>query len=202
MSELTSLKVYQLSTCLKDKALGKKCQESDYCFTGTTFKKAQGALVEKGFKITKVNDKVIKAEKNDVSFDFRPCSGGSVETHVKKNSKFTMDAIWEDENGQVHNPIGGLEDLMNKVLRTTSGTKKNGTAIRSLRYMVTHDMNPTSDLVEYLRSQEALVDLKTTSNYVLKKELAAMMEKSVEKTLSTLSRTPLLRDYLLKQVTL
>ena len=125
------MKIYRVGGAIRDRILKLKAKDSDYVVVGST----EGEMIEKGFKKigkdfpvflhpeTNEEYALARKEKNIGSghkafnFDFSP--EVSLEEDLKRRD-ITINAIAEDEHGNLIDPYGGIDDLKNGVIRHVS----------------------------------------------------------------------------------
>ncbi len=125
------MKIYRVGGAIRDRILKLKAKDSDYVVVGST----EGEMMEKGFKKigkdfpvflhpeTKEEYALARKERNIGSghkafnFDFSP--EVSLEEDLKRRD-ITINAIAEDEYGNLIDPYGGIDDLKNGVIRHVS----------------------------------------------------------------------------------
>ena len=125
------MKIYRVGGAIRDRILKLKAKDSDYVVVGST----EGEMIERGFKKvgkdfpvflhpeTKEEYALARKERNIGSghkafnFDFSP--EVSLEEDLKRRD-ITINAIAEDEYGNLIDPYGGIDDLKNGVIRHVS----------------------------------------------------------------------------------
>ena len=125
------MKIYKVGGAIRDKILKLKVEDSDYVVVGST----EEEMIKRGFRKVgkdfpvflhpKTNEEyaLARKEKNIGSghkafaFDFSP--EVSLEEDLKRRD-ITINAIAEDEDGNLIDPYGGIDDLKNGVIRHVS----------------------------------------------------------------------------------
>tara|TARA_B100000886_G_scaffold63965_1_gene39912 strand:+ start:660 stop:1670 length:1011 start_codon:yes stop_codon:yes gene_type:complete len=125
------MKIYRVGGAIRDRILNLKVEDSDYVVVGST----EGEMIDKGFrKVGKDFPVFLHPETNEeyalarkernigtghkaFNFDFSP--EVSLEEDLKRRD-ITINAIAEDEYGNLIDPYGGIADLKNGVIRHVS----------------------------------------------------------------------------------
>ncbi len=125
------MKIYKVGGCVRDKLLGIKSSDNDYVVVGATHEdmlKLKFKPVGKDFPvylhpITKEEYALARLEKKTNSghkgFSFTTSKNVSLEDDLKRRD-ITINAIAEDELGNLIDPFGGINDLNKKLIRHVS----------------------------------------------------------------------------------
>jgi tRNA nucleotidyltransferase/poly(A) polymerase len=125
------MKVYKVGGAIRDKILKLKVEDSDYVVVGSN----EEEMIKKGFRKVgkdfpvflhpKTNEEYALARKErnkgfgHKAFDFDFSPEVSLEEDLKRRD-ITINAIAEDEDGNLIDPYGGIDDLKNGVIRHVS----------------------------------------------------------------------------------
>lgn len=125
------MKIYKVGGCVRDKLLGIKSLDNDYVVVGATHEdmlKLKFKPVGKDFPvylhpITKEEYALARLEKKTnpghTGFSFIASKNVSLEDDLKRRD-ITINAIAEDEAGNLIDPFGGINDLNKKLIRHIS----------------------------------------------------------------------------------
>ena len=125
------MKIYKVGGSVRDKILGKLAQDNDYVVVGATVKE----MLEQGYKQVgkdfpvflhpETNEEYALARKERKTslghkgFDFNFEKDVTLEEDLYRRD-LTINAIAEDEDGNLIDPFNGLEDIKRKKLKAVS----------------------------------------------------------------------------------
>ena len=126
-----SIKVYKVGGCIRDKLLGIKSDDIDYVVVGGTYKD----MLDRGYRSvgrdfpvflhpkTRAQYALARVEKKSGvgyhGFQFDTNADITLEQDLKRRD-ITINAIAEDESGNLIDPFNGISDLHNKLIRHVS----------------------------------------------------------------------------------
>ena len=122
------MKIYKVGGSVRDKILGKSAQDNDYVVVGATVKE----MIEQGYKQVgkdfpvflhpETNEEYALARKErkislgHKGFDFNFEKDVTLEEDLYRRD-LTINAIAEDEDGNLIDPFNGLEDIKKKKIK-------------------------------------------------------------------------------------
>lgn len=125
------MKIYKVGGCVRDRLLGLSVSDNDYVVVGSSPEEMESLGYEsvgKDFPVflhpkTKEEYALARTETKTgqgyKGFSFRFGRDVTLEEDLKRRD-LTINAIAEDEEGNLIDPYGGLEDIKNKTIRHTS----------------------------------------------------------------------------------
>ncbi len=131
------MKIYLVGGAVRDKILGIPVKDRDYLVVGSTPEE----MVELGYKPIGKNFPVFlhpktneeyalartekKIGKGYHGFEFYTSPNVTLEEDLMRRD-ITINAIAEDEDGNIYDPYNGIKDIENKVIRKVSSSFKEG----------------------------------------------------------------------------
>ena len=220
-------KIYRVGGCIRDKILGIDSKDIDFTFVlenldqtvEAGFKQMEEWMKERGFEIFlstpdmfTIRAKFPKGDKNEgLVADFvmarkevgyvegtrRPILElGSVEDDLIRRD-FTLNALAEDEDGNLIDLFGGQEDLAKGLLRTPLDPKITMMddplrILRALRFSITKGFNIDLKIWDAMLQPEILEKLKTTVSVErMREEVFKMMKHDTPKSLRLINQVDL-----------
>jgi tRNA nucleotidyltransferase/poly(A) polymerase len=113
----------------------------------------------------------------------------------------TLNALAKDDEGNIIDYFGGLEDLNNRILRTPLDPTKtfDDDALRILRFIrfsITKGFSIPNDISNVIRCYDYELKMKVVSTERIREELIKCFKHNTLETLIVLNNFPLLRDYI------
>lgn len=113
---------------------------------------------------------------------------------------FTLNAMAEDEDGNIIDLFGGMEDLKNRVLKTPLPTHQTFDddplrILRAVRFSITKGFNLSSDITFALHQYDYETKMGVVSAERIREELYKCFKHDTMKTIITLNKYFRLRDY-------
>ena len=220
-------KIYRVGGCIRDKILGIDSKDIDFTFVlenldqtvEAGFKQMEEWMKERGFEIFlstpdmfTIRAKFPKGDKNEgLVADFvmarkevgyvegtrRPILElGSVEDDLIRRD-FTLNALAEDEDGNLIDLFGGQEDLAKGLLRTPLDPKITMMddplrILRALRFSITKGFSIDLKIWDAMLQPEILEKLKTTVSVErMREEVFKMMKHDTPKSLRLINQVDL-----------
>lgn len=165
-------KIYLVGGAVRDKLLGKKIHDYDYCITGMTKKNFEELLPEA--KLVGKSFPVYLLEKNEIAFarkerkvfeghkgfkvDFNP--NITIEEDLKRRD-FTINAMAVNlEDNKLIDPYNGRKDLQNKVIKATSKSFQEDPLriYRATRFASQLDFKVYDDTLKMMRETKDKLD--------------------------------------------
>ena len=112
----------------------------------------------------------------------------------------TLNALAKDDNGEIIDYFGGLEDLRNRVLKTPLEPTKTFDddplrIIRFIRFTITKGFSIPNEIVNVFRNYDYETKMGVVSNERIREELLKCFKYNTLDTLRVLNRFSDLRDY-------
>jgi poly(A) polymerase len=112
----------------------------------------------------------------------------------------TLNALAKDDNGEIIDYFGGLEDLRNRVLKTPLEPTKTFDddplrIIRFIRFTITKGFSIPNEIVNVFRNYDYETKMGVVSNERIREELLKCFKYNTLDTLRELNRFSDLRDY-------
>lgn len=202
-------KLYKVGGCVRDAILGVKTKDIDYSFIfeeiDTTitpdeyFIKMKNILESIGVEIFQLRPDcfTIRGRLNGESVDYVM---GRKETYPNPESRiplvemgnlyeelrrrdFTVNAIAEDENGNLIDPFGGVKDIERRILRCPISPLQSFNddplrMLRAFRFAITKDFKIGTDIREVIMESESMWDKfsKVVSQERIREEMYKMFK--------------------------
>lgn len=114
---------------------------------------------------------------------------------------FTVNAMAEDENGDIIDPFYGRVDLLNKNLRTPQSIEKSFDddplrILRAIRFSITKGLTIPMDMTNAIREYDYNSKMGVVSNERIREELYKCFKYDTPRTIFDLNRFHGLRDYI------
>jgi len=114
---------------------------------------------------------------------------------------FTLNAMAEDEDGDIIDLFGGKEDLKNKVLKTPRDTNETFNddplrILRAIRFSITKGFKIPSDMQDIIYNYNYVDKMGVVSGERIREELLKCFKKDTKATLSQLMMYPRLLEYI------
>jgi tRNA nucleotidyltransferase/poly(A) polymerase len=115
----------------------------------------------------------------------------------------TLNALAKDDNGNIIDYFGGLEDLNNRILRTPLDPIKTFDddalrIIRFIRFSITKGFSIPNDITNVIRNYDYESKMGVVSTERIREELLKCFKFDTLKTLTELNRFQNLRDYIFR----
>lgn len=215
-------KIFKVGGCVRDGLLGVKTKDIDFTFVlddlnktvGEGFKEMEQWMIDQGFtiflsvpemftirakfpsdhKFAKLDADFVMARKEVgyVEGTRRPILElGTLEDDLVRRD-FTVNAMAEDEDGNIIDLFNGLEDLKFMLLRTPLDPKDTFMddplrMIRALRFVITKDFRMFSDIWNAMKQPHILAKLsQTVSSERIREEVLKMMAADTPRTIRLL----------------
>lgn len=216
------MQFFEVGGALRDALMGKPSKDLDYAVEAPSFEVMKLELVKRGLEIFLVKPEylTIRAKtRGGLVADYALCRRDSTETDGRRPNyvqpasiledlarrDFTVNAMARTEAGQLLDPYGGREHCASKTLEFVGDPRQrireDGLRVlRGYRFVVTHDMLPTTDTEDALNSSLAASMLHRVSPDRMREELAKMFEHDTLKSmrlfrgLSTMIHRAIFRD--------
>ncbi len=215
-------KIFKVGGCVRDKLLGVKTKDIDFTFVlddlsktvEQGFKEMEQWMRDQGFtifqsvpemftirakfpidhKFAKLDADFVMARK-EVGYEQgtrRPILElGTLEDDLVRRD-FTVNAMAEDEDGNIIDLFNGMEDLKNGILRTPLDAKITMVddplrILRALRFSITKDFTISADIWEAIQQPNILKKLEqTVSHERIREELLKMFKFNTPRTIRLL----------------
>lgn len=189
---MQNFKIYKVGGAVRDKLLGIPNKDNDYVVVGATVED----MIALGYKpvgkdfpvflhpITHEEYALARTERKSgigyKGFRFYTDKSISIEEDLKRRD-LTINAIAEDESGNIIDPYGGVTDLKNKLIRHVSDafTEDPLRVMRTARFAARFNFNVASEtmgLIKLIANQPN--ELKSLS----KERIQTELDKAVEQT--------------------
>lgn len=127
---------------------------------------------------------------------------GTLEDDLSRRD-FTINAMAEDENGNIIDLFGGQEDLRNKTLRTPQSVRKSFDddplrILRAIRFAITKDMNIGMGMWNVIESYDYNEKMGVVSTERIREELLKCFKYDTIQTLWYLNQFKTLSEYIFK----
>jgi len=187
-----TVKFYQVGGCVRDRMLGLKPKDIDYSVEAPSYDAMRDAIEARGGRIfletpqyhtirakygTEVVDFVLCRKDGEYKDGRRPenVEMGTLMDDLARRD-FTMNAMAEDEDGNLIDPFDGLGAIKQGVISCVGSAEDrfNEDALRMLRavrFSITKGMLLDSPISEYLRNQDNVEKLKQVSIERIREEL-------------------------------
>ena len=207
------VKYYKVGGCVRDTILGLKSKDIDFCCECSSFEKMREDIVARGGVIflEKPEYLTIRAKLNGEAADFVVCrsdssyhdgrrpdftSIGSLALDLARRD-FTMNAIAEDENGELIDPFNGIDDIKAKIIRCVGDTGDRLTEdalrmLRAIRFSITKGFQIHEDIIHFIQCGYSL--LLNISEDRIRDEIEKCLRFDTLKTLKTLEFFDGVRD--------
>ncbi len=219
---MMSMQFYEVGGALRDAFMGRQSKDLDYAVEAPSLEVLQLELVRRGLEIFLVKPEylTIRAKtRGGLVADYVLCRKDSAEGDGRRPASvdpatiyedlarrdFTVNAMARTEAGQLLDPYGGREHCASKTLEFVGDPRQrireDGLRVlRGYRFMVTHDLLPTTDTEDALNSSLAASMLHRVSPDRMREELAKMFAHDTLKSmrlfrdLSTMIHRAIFRD--------
>jgi tRNA nucleotidyltransferase (CCA-adding enzyme) len=220
------IKFYQVGGCVRDRLLGKKSKDIDYSVEAPSFEIMKRAVAircganpddEEDFnrviKVVKPEFVTIRAIDPKLGgVDFVLCrkdgkySDGRRPDSIEMGTladdlarrDFTVNALAEDENGNIIDLFDGQTDLNNRILRCVGGTERlredSLRMLRAIRFQITKGFWPDKDLESFLMDANNVSLLDTLPIERIRDEIMKCMEFDTLETLHVLNKYHQIRN--------
>lgn len=216
-------KFYKVGGCVRNKLLNIPIEDIDYCVEAESYEHMRNAILEKGIKIIYEMEKffIIKGKYKDQMVDFVLCRQDSkyynnrYPENVQKadlandlsRRDFTINAIAEDENNNLIDPFGGINDIEHKIIRCViSSERLKEDALRILRairfYITLEGFELDAEIEKLLYESETINLLDNISNEKIRQELDKCFKHDTFKSICTFNKFPLLNKKLFQNMNL
>lgn len=217
---MENYKLYKVGGIIRDGLLGIPSKDIDYSFifedidlsvtADEYFIKMKNILIEKGVTIYQERPDCFtirgRLDSEDVDFVM-----GRRETYPNSDSRipevvignlydelarrdFTMNAIAQDEDGNLIDPFNGIQDIRDKIIRCpidaeTSFNDDPLRMLRALRFSITKDFDTCSDIDNIIISDTKMWSKfsKVVSQERIREEVYKMMKHDTVRTIQMLS---------------
>lgn len=213
-----TVKFYKVGGCVRDIFFGRRSKDIDFAVEAPSFEAMENALKERGVEIFLSKPEFLtvrgKCPKNG-AVDFVLCRKDGVYSDGRRPDSveagtllddlsrrdFTMNAMAEDEEGRLIDPLGGAQDIGNCVLRCVGKTEDRLgedplRMLRAIRFAIVYDLRMDLRLDRYLRSKNSGDLLRGVSVERQREELGKALEYDTLKTLDALQRFKKIRSAL------
>jgi len=226
-----SIRILKIGGCVRDKILGKKPKDIDYVFvneqsktTDELFDSLHQYLIDNNYqifletkdcltiraKIPNTKDTVdFVCARKEIKYESdsrKPeCIPGSLYDDAERRD-FTINALAEDEDGNIVDFFNGLEDLKNKVLDTPISPYQSFgddplRLIRAIRFSITLNFTFSDRVKEAFYNPELWLKLKTTVSIErIQTELTKCFQVNTPKTIRILSTLDKINENILDYI--
>lgn len=212
------IKFYKVGGCVRDMILGVKSNDIDYTVTikgdhslEEGFEIMRNHLLGEGYEIFLENPEcvTIRAKKNKEVADFvlareeigyvqgtrKPIVRLGRLSHDLIRRDFTVNAMAQDEDGNIIDMFGGEEDLENHILKTplpAMQTFKDDPlrVLRAIRFAIRFDFCFSNEIKDAIRNPELPKLMKVVSKERIREELTKCFKCDTIKTLRLLNSIP------------
>jgi len=211
-----TVKLYKVGGCVRDKFLGVQSKDIDYAVEAPSYEAMRDYVAERGtIFLEKPEYLTIRGKINNEDVDFVLCrKDGSYSDGRRPDSveagtiyddlarrDFTMNAIAEDEDGNLIDPYDGLSDIAGKTIKCVGKTEDrfNEDALRMLRafrFAITKGFSLDVEIADYFSYWDELDKLISVSQERIREELQKCFEFNTLKTLHAFEQFNLLRDWI------
>lgn len=207
--------IYLVGGAVRDKILGLKPKDFDYCVIAGSYEEMRQIIIDRGGEIfletpqyftirAKVPDFgsadfVLARKEGSYSDGRRPdyVEVGDLKSELSRRD-FTMNAIAQDEDGNLIDPFNGQEDIQDKVIRCVGNASHRFNEdklrlLRAFRFSITKKFRLDGLIQICLESDSMIAGLKGVSTERIREELTKCFEFNTYDTLIELETWPLLR---------
>lgn len=204
------IKYYKVGGCVRDEILGIKAKDVDYSVEAPSFEEMRLDILR---RVTKPEDLFIADEKHFTirakipglgAADFVLCRKDGVYSDGRRpddvqvgtlqddlaRRDFTMNAIAVGEDGVIHDPFGGQDDIKFKLIRCVGSTYRlredSLRMIRAVRFSITKGFIIDPAIEQCLCDNVMLGLLDNISVERIREELYKCFQHDTRKTLNTL----------------
>lgn len=211
------IRFYKVGGCVRDKLLQRPCHDVDYSVEAPSFAAMRDAINEKGGHIFNEKEEylTIRSKYDNQVCDFVMCRKDGIYRDQRRPDEvipgsladdlarrdFTMNAMAEDEEGNLIDLCGGLEDLHNRLIRCNGSIDRlKEDALRIIRairfYIVLPGFRLDGEIVRALNDITYVSGLSNVSDERIREELEKCFQHNTLLTLKTLNDYPLVMDQL------
>lgn len=217
------MQFYLVGGAVRDKLMGKKPNDFDYVFVGN-YEDMKQALLARNANIRVENPQFVTiratmpngstndyvcARKDGIYSDGRrpdTVSLSGLEEDLSRRD-FTINAMAQDEQGDIYDPFGGQQDLKDGLLLCVGSTRMRFEEdslrmLRAIRFAVTKRLQLSSEISFCLSKPSMVSLLRSVSVERVYEELKKMFAYSTNQTLLTLQPFPYLQNLVFSLVPL
>jgi tRNA nucleotidyltransferase (CCA-adding enzyme) len=211
-----TVKMYKVGGCVRDAIMNVKPKDIDYTCVASSFDEMKQWIAERGtIFLEKPEYLTIRAKMNDTgeAADYvlarkdgsyydgrRPDSVemGTLEDDLSRRD-FTMNAIAQDEDGNLIDPFGGVKDIEYQLIKTVGKTKDRFDEdalrmLRAIRFHITKGFRLSGDIYRYLFYN--VKEIHKVSKERVREEMYKCFKHNTYATLRCLEEFHWLRDEL------
>ena len=202
------IKMYKVGGCVRDKLLGIPSKDIDYAVEAPSFLDMYEHIEKIGkIYLSSLEYYTIRAKVNSEDADFVLCrkegpySDGRHPDWVELGTlyddlsrrDFTINAMAEDENGNIIDPHWGQDDLKRRILRCVGNTKDRLNEdplrlLRALRFNITKGFRFHKDIWQAMSDQDIIWKLvETVSHERIREEMRKCFAHNTYHTLQMLN---------------
>ena len=205
-----AVKFYQVGGCVRDRVLGRKCNDIDYSVEAQSYEAMYREIVERGGEVflespefltirAKVPvmgacDFVLCRKEGEYSDGRHPdkVEMGTIYDDLARRD-FTMNAIAMDEDGECTDPHAGLDDIQRCVIRCVGDPRKRFKEdslrlLRALRFAITLQFRLHYSVVECMEDYDVVAGLRGVSVERIREELLKAFKVDTPTTLAYLEQ--------------
>jgi tRNA nucleotidyltransferase (CCA-adding enzyme) len=209
-------KFFQVGGCVRDKLLGRESKDIDFSVEAESFDAMRQAILDRGCKIFLESPQFFTIRARDPKFgavDFVLCRKdgeyidgrrpesvemGSLHDDLSRRD-FTMNAIAEDEDGNLIDPFVGQDAIDRRIIRCVGWVEdrfgEDGLRIlRALRFSVVLGFALDGDIHRFLLNATVHKYLAGVSVERVREELNKMFKANTLESLCLLEKYPKVRD--------
>jgi len=215
------VKYYLVGGSVRDKLMGVRPKDLDYAVECDSFNEMRNDILNKGGDIflEKPEFMTIRARVGKECSDYTCCrvegyyhdarhpSSVKIGTLAEDLSRrdFTINAIAEDENGNIIDPFGGAEDIKKKLIKCVGNTKDRLDEdalrmLRAIRFAITKEFKLSMEIKTYLWTSAHM--LINVSYERIREELYKSFSHDTLQTLIMLEEFDSIRDYVFSETNL
>lgn len=209
-------KFYRVGGCVRDSIMGIKSKDIDFSVEASSYEEMKKSIIQRGcdIKVEKPEFFTIRAiDKILGGVDFVLCrkegaySDGRRPDSVESGTlfddlsrrDFTMNAIAQDDDGNIIDPFDGKKDIEQKLIKcvgkaTDRFSEDSLRILRAVRFAVTKDFDLSIDIHQILHDPHFIDLLGNVSQERIREELFKMFKQDTLKSLLIFEMYPLLKE--------
>jgi len=206
-------KFYKVGGSIRDKILDRPTNDIDYSVEAKSYDEMLKEIISRGLKVIyeKTEFLTVRANYKGIISDFVLCRKDGYYADNRRPSEvtlgtllddlsrrdFTMNAIAEDEKGNLIDPFNGITDIKEKIIRCVGSVdrlKEDALRlVRAIRFLIVlPDFVLDKDIDKALQDPEITCLLKNISDDRIREELDKCFKHDTIKTIKILNQYPLI----------
>lgn len=209
-------KFYRVGGCVRDSLMGVKSKDIDFSVESDSYESMKNAIIMRGceikvekpefFTIRAIDrvlggvDFVLCRKEGDYSDGRRPDSvqNGTLFDDLSRRD-FTMNAIAQDDAGNIIDPFGGKSDIDQKLIKCVGNASDRFSEdslrmLRAIRFAVTKGFDLSIDIHKILHDPHFVGLVGNVSQERIREELFKMFKHDTLKSLLIFEMYPLLKE--------